>query len=184
MLDPVLDAEGNTFERSAILRWLQENHTSPVSRQPLNEHMLLRNIAMHDIIHETMGEEWVEAKINKNNQIKMTTQTENAFGPACRYQARINAYLRQCSEKMNGIDLSLNEDGTCSFSYDNIVIALQAPQDNDIFCLYTHSLISPVSAIPEDLKDRLLELNFLQGEFFLSSSRAHVFIYYLPAQLS
>lgn len=35
MKDPVIDPEGNSYEREAIESWLQRNQTSPVSRAPL-----------------------------------------------------------------------------------------------------------------------------------------------------
>jgi len=35
MVDPVIDPEGNTYERSAIEDWLSKNQTSPITRNPL-----------------------------------------------------------------------------------------------------------------------------------------------------
>lgn len=64
MLDPVLDGEGNTYEYSAILDWLnkeghQGHRTSPISHQPLSERMLNPNNSLREAIHEYMGSEWV-----------------------------------------------------------------------------------------------------------------------------
>ena len=38
MQDPVVDPEGNSYERSAIEGWLARNATSPVTRAPLAAH--------------------------------------------------------------------------------------------------------------------------------------------------
>ena len=37
MRDPVVADDGNTYERSAIERWLVRNSTSPVSREPISD---------------------------------------------------------------------------------------------------------------------------------------------------
>ena len=34
--DPVIAADGHIYERSAIVRWVNEHSTSPLTRQPLN----------------------------------------------------------------------------------------------------------------------------------------------------
>jgi hypothetical protein len=60
MVDPVLDTEGNSYERSAIRQWLRQSRTSPLSRQPLTERMLVPNVALKSVIHEVMGERWVK----------------------------------------------------------------------------------------------------------------------------
>jgi len=46
MMDPVIDHEGNTYERSAILSWLKINNTSPVTRNPLRVDQLIPNRAI------------------------------------------------------------------------------------------------------------------------------------------
>ena len=48
--NPVLAADGHVYERSAIVRWIMEHGTSPLTRQPLNVNELqsddyLRNLA-------------------------------------------------------------------------------------------------------------------------------------------
>lgn len=48
--DPVIDPEGNTYERSAILDWLSRNPNSPLTRTPLTPNMLVTNRAMRDLI--------------------------------------------------------------------------------------------------------------------------------------
>ena len=46
MREPVIDHEGNSYEKSAILEWLKVNSTSPVSRNPLFAEQLIPNRAL------------------------------------------------------------------------------------------------------------------------------------------
>jgi hypothetical protein len=46
MEDPVMDREGNTYERAAIVLWLSRNDTSPVTRAPLAVDHLVPNRAL------------------------------------------------------------------------------------------------------------------------------------------
>lgn len=50
MTDPVVDPEGNTFERAAIERWLRTNPTSPITRRPLSSSDLAPNRSLRDAI--------------------------------------------------------------------------------------------------------------------------------------
>ena len=42
-LDPVVDPDGNTYERIDIEKWVKKNHTSPLTRTPLNIDQLYTN---------------------------------------------------------------------------------------------------------------------------------------------
>ena len=50
MRDPVIDPEGNTYERSAITEWLTTNSTSPITRSPLSVGDLAPNRALRDAL--------------------------------------------------------------------------------------------------------------------------------------
>lgn len=50
MSDPVIDSEGNTFERGAIEEWLRSDGTSPLTRSPMNIRDLRPNRALKDAI--------------------------------------------------------------------------------------------------------------------------------------
>lgn len=58
MLDPVVDKEGNSYERAAIMKWLSgsatttPHNTSPVTRNPLSQDDLTENRALKNAIHE------------------------------------------------------------------------------------------------------------------------------------
>lgn len=53
MLDPVCAEDGFTYERTAIERWLEDNDTSPMSREEVSEDMeLYPNIALKNMIRD------------------------------------------------------------------------------------------------------------------------------------
>jgi hypothetical protein len=55
MVDPVMDPEGNSYERAAIHRWLARSATSPVTRAPLRLESLAPNRALRDAIGHHRG---------------------------------------------------------------------------------------------------------------------------------
>jgi len=69
MSDPVIDHEGNSYERSAIEQWLSSHNTSPITRQPLNISQLQPNRALRDAIQSTT----LQPTINQD--------TETLFSP-------------------------------------------------------------------------------------------------------
>ena len=50
MRDPVVTADGFTYERGAISMWLQRHDTSPCTNQPLEHKMLVPNLALRSQI--------------------------------------------------------------------------------------------------------------------------------------
>ena len=52
MKDPVIDKEGNSYEKSAILEWLQTHDTSPMTRRPLSAEDLSPNRALKDLLDQ------------------------------------------------------------------------------------------------------------------------------------
>ena len=52
MKEPVMDPEGNTYERSAIEEWLRREQKSPITRSPLQISELRPNRALRDLIEE------------------------------------------------------------------------------------------------------------------------------------
>eukprot|EP00301_Raphidiophrys_heterophryoidea_P003812 c11702_g1_i1.p1 GENE.c11702_g1_i1~~c11702_g1_i1.p1 ORF type:complete len:849 (+),score=196.04 c11702_g1_i1:67-2547(+) len=52
MQDPVVDREGNTFERTAIIGWLQQHRTSPLTRLQMSADDLHPNRALRDAIED------------------------------------------------------------------------------------------------------------------------------------
>lgn len=52
MADPVIDPDGNSYERQAIEDWLRQNGTSPITRAPLSRADLRPNRALKQAIDE------------------------------------------------------------------------------------------------------------------------------------
>ena len=51
-LHPVIAADGNTFERKEIERWLETHDFSPVTKEPLAHRELIPNLAIRHAIEE------------------------------------------------------------------------------------------------------------------------------------
>lgn len=52
MVEPVQGSDGKTYEKTAIIRWLQEHGTSPETRQPMQISSLKENYAIKYLIDE------------------------------------------------------------------------------------------------------------------------------------
>jgi hypothetical protein len=153
MYDPVLDPEGNTYERRAIMEWLRHKRNSPVSRQPLNDKMLIPNNALRETIHELMGTEWSDGQALEHPPAGLPLR-------GLSFRAKIDCYLQSISQDISGVSLCLNAHGYCIFQCDDIAIYLYVPESVGVFCFYTNQL---VPAATDSVKDLILELNFLQG---------------------
>jgi Mg-chelatase subunit ChlD len=60
LVDPVIDIEGNTYERRAIESWLVKNGTSPITRMPMTIADLRPNRSLRSAIEE-------ELRVNRSN---------------------------------------------------------------------------------------------------------------------
>ena len=56
MKDPVVDAEGNIYEREAIERWLRVQSSSPITNSYLTLEMLRPERELKRAIYKTTGE--------------------------------------------------------------------------------------------------------------------------------
>ncbi|CAE7230209.1 PUB51 [Symbiodinium pilosum] len=52
MADPVVAADGKSYERRAIEQWLQSHSTSPLTNLPLENDALIPNTALKSVIQE------------------------------------------------------------------------------------------------------------------------------------
>ena len=52
MRDPVIAADGHTYERHAIQDWLQEHSSSPVTGKPLAHAQLIPNTVIDSLIQQ------------------------------------------------------------------------------------------------------------------------------------
>lgn len=55
MTDPWSDADGNTYEKDAIFHWIQQNQSSPITRNPMSLDVLKPNRALKDLIQAYLG---------------------------------------------------------------------------------------------------------------------------------
>ena len=51
MVDPVIATDGHTYERAAIQQWLEEHHTSPLTKQHISS-TLIPNHALRNLIQD------------------------------------------------------------------------------------------------------------------------------------
>jgi len=77
MQDPVVDNNGNTYERHAITDWIQRNHTSPLTRGPLELTDLRPNRALKDMIDAALEQ---RAATTPQSETKTCTP-EDGFQP-------------------------------------------------------------------------------------------------------
>lgn len=52
MEDPVVAADGNTYERTEIARWFQRKRTSPLTNVPVTNVLLTPNLIIRSAIKE------------------------------------------------------------------------------------------------------------------------------------
>ena len=55
MTDPWSDADGNTYEKDAIFQWIEQHHSSPITRNPMSLDVLKPNRALKDLIQVYLG---------------------------------------------------------------------------------------------------------------------------------
>mmetsp|Transcript_41305 Transcript_41305/g.61147 ORF Transcript_41305/g.61147 Transcript_41305/m.61147 type:complete len:275 (-) Transcript_41305:83-907(-) len=173
MFDPVLDMEGNSFERSALERWLiiSPNKVSPVSKQPLSVRFLIPNRSLRDVIHSTMGKEWEEKRRKQIEATLPSPPETTALSPPrsqaksshhCWYRRVIDYYLDILGNELNIGPLSLNESGVCVFRLASLPVIVEVP--TDVGFVFWYSSIVRVDKIPDEMKDIMLKLNFFQTE--------------------
>ena len=80
MENPVICEDGITYEKSAIMKWLSENKTSPITRKVISSDKIYPNIGIKKLIEEykrieecqRLEQERLEyERLEKNNIFKM-----------------------------------------------------------------------------------------------------------------
>jgi hypothetical protein len=168
MVDPVLDGEGNTYERKALLEWLKKCHQSPISRQPLNQKFLVPNIALRDAINDFMGEACVKKRTAELDQEYPSCEEtgsykDDATSTSIHYtkeRLKIDTYLSEIGRQL-GKDLHLNDQGICAFTCDGARIVVEVPLSVGPFVMYSTDFML---FLTNEVKDYLLALNYLQCE--------------------
>jgi len=62
LVEPVMDSEGNTYEKEAIVEFVKQNGTSPLTQTPLEVGQLVPNRALSDLIQIRQQEGQAEAQ--------------------------------------------------------------------------------------------------------------------------
>ena len=78
MVDPVVTADGHTYERRAIKMWLAQNNTSPKTNQPLVDKTIRPNITLRNAI-ESFKKLMDKLKLVDEEVDDEITGTENAL---------------------------------------------------------------------------------------------------------
>lgn len=74
MSDPYSDSDGNTYEKDAIFQWINQHHTSPITRNPMTTSSLTPNRALKDLINTFLG---IGININTALTQSQTQESEN-----------------------------------------------------------------------------------------------------------
>jgi len=83
MREPVIDKEGNTYEKSAILEWLKTNNKSPITRNVISASELIPNRAL---IQSSIANNSSQENISKCSKCNKAMKVSNYKGtkePLC-----------------------------------------------------------------------------------------------------
>src|SRR5436190_1520244 len=76
MKDPVIDPDGNSYERVAIMEWVNKNRNSPITRNILLAHQLFPNRALKGMIEKFLAENPWATEIAESKTDTMDTMAE------------------------------------------------------------------------------------------------------------
>ena len=153
MRDPVIDTDGNTWDRSSILAWLKEHKTSPKSGNKLTSQSLVPNRILRNLIEDQLGPGFIQECQPVSTEAAETSRDV------------INRYLKVIGESV-GKDIALNDSGISAFTYEHLTIVIEVPESPDSFFVYTNlskDLSSDETAWSAALK-KSMKLNYLQQE--------------------
>ena len=93
--DPVIDPEGNSYEKAAILTWLVENSISPVTRTPLFINQLIPNRALIDMIGQNKTASSISSS-NSSNSLKNCDKCNKTISVSRHYKGKKNPICFNC----------------------------------------------------------------------------------------
>jgi U-box domain/LIM domain len=105
---PLIDREGNSYEASAILEWLQTNSTSPITRSPLFRHDLAPNRALKEAIRAMP----VHVRNYMSDAASPTPSSASSGTPG-----GINC--QGCEQEVDGMFVGTTRDGQASIYHVN-----------------------------------------------------------------
>ena len=81
MKDPVQGSDGQTYEREAIVRWLNQKNTSPLTNLPMTIHDLKVNAAIKYLVdqYHAGNLSGLSKKINTDNNNDRNVSSNNNF---------------------------------------------------------------------------------------------------------
>lgn len=97
MVDPVIDSEGNSYERDAIERWLSAgNSTSPITRNPLRRQDLRDNVAIRESIRQiTAARQRPVAPVIPSSAV--ASSSVPTFAPSLSDSGNVEFFMSACS---------------------------------------------------------------------------------------
>eukprot|EP00566_Odontella_aurita_P019946 CAMPEP_0113526380 /NCGR_PEP_ID=MMETSP0015_2-20120614/706_1 /TAXON_ID=2838 /ORGANISM="Odontella" /LENGTH=295 /DNA_ID=CAMNT_0000424693 /DNA_START=232 /DNA_END=1119 /DNA_ORIENTATION=+ /assembly_acc=CAM_ASM_000160 len=166
MKDPVVDLEGNTFERAAILDWLTINGTNPLSRKALAAKDLVPNQALRGAILHAMGPDF--GGITQGKVSVSTSRSDSDFQGSSEtsdesFREVIGRYLVEIGSSL-GQRLCVNSQGVCAFLHGRFTVVIEVPEAVGSFFIYSPLQNISIVMNAAELKNKALELNYLQQE--------------------
>merc|ERR1712087_462753 len=83
MKNPVIDPDGHTFDRRAIINWIRINGNSPATRNPLSAKQLYKNNAIKDLLDEEVArdDESINSSIRQWKEQKEEGDDDEEWDP-------------------------------------------------------------------------------------------------------
>ena len=175
MKNPVIDADGNTFEEEAILQWIAVHHNSPITRNPMTRSSIKPNRALKGIIEAYL------LNPNGNGYGYLTGMTANANNASVEGEVAVAldrdpiniimiadvsgsmatiASNKNLTEKMNFTSLDLVKHTM------NTIVESLTPHDSISIIKFNNVATQVTDLIPVNtgnksfLKDKIAELEF------------------------
>jgi len=191
MKDPVIDLQGNTFDRHAIEEWLQEHHTSPSSRKGLTVQQLVPNRALREAIAEQMGTElpasgipcarvfctiWMLTSLvfrfsstgpgwvveeDSKHCAVITESKDKEEKDKPDSRAVVDGFLAEIGAAL-GKNIRLNSNGVSAFTYDRMTFVIEVPEHSASFFVYT--TLTEGTSIQEGMLELAMKRNYLQQD--------------------
>jgi Mg-chelatase subunit ChlD len=120
MEDPVIDSEGNTYERTAIEAWLDRHNTSPITRNRLTKDDLRPNRALKNSIDEVMAS---QGRLPSRNPLLAPAVSGSAPIEFPTLQLTLNSKLMDATQIQPLYDKKITDDSYCEFLLHASVLA-------------------------------------------------------------
>mmetsp|Transcript_31586 Transcript_31586/g.64461 ORF Transcript_31586/g.64461 Transcript_31586/m.64461 type:complete len:654 (+) Transcript_31586:488-2449(+) len=123
MKDPVIDLDGNSYEREAIERWLRVQSSSPITNGNLCMEDLKPNRELKARIQKVVGKPRSKSQPRARSRSKTRCSSPSTLVSG---RILIDSYLREISKKSK-LSVSLDGMGICAFSYRRTTFVIEVP---------------------------------------------------------